>query len=67
MKEFNERLKELRILKGLSQDALSKETGISTTAICYYETGQRVPNANVIITFAKYFDVSADYLLGLEN
>ena len=67
MKEFNERLKELRTLKNLSQEQLAKETGISSTAICYYETGQRVPNANVIIVLAKYFNVSSDYLLGLND
>ena len=67
MKEFNERLKELRISKGLSQEQLSKATGISSTAICYYETGQRVPNANVIIALSKFFNVSSDYLLGLKD
>ena len=67
MKEFNERLKELRISKNLSQEQLAKETGISSTAICYYETGQRVPNAQVIITIAKYFNVTSDYLLGLTD
>ena len=67
MKEFNERLKELRISKNLSQEQLAKETGISSTDICYYETGQRVPNAQVIITIAKYFNVTSDYLLGLTD
>ncbi|MDE7082082.1 MAG: helix-turn-helix domain-containing protein [Clostridia bacterium] len=67
MEKFIERLKELRTEKGLSQAQLAKETGISTGAIGFWETGERVPNALAIITLAKFFAVSTDYLLGLED
>lgn len=67
MEKFIERLKELRAEKGLSQAQLAKATGISTGAIGFWETGERVPNALAIITLAKFFNVSADYLLGLED
>ena len=67
MKKFTERLKELRQEKGLSQIQLAKETGISKSAIGFWETGERVPNAQAVVVLAKYFGVSADYLLGLED
>lgn len=67
MEKFIERLKELRTEKGLSQAQLAKATGISTGAIGFWETGERVPNAIAVITLAKYFNVSTDYLLGLED
>ena len=67
MEKFSERLKELRQENGLSQIQLAKETGISKSAIGFWETGERVPSALAIITLAKYFNVSADYLLGLED
>ena len=67
MDTFNERLKELRLEKGLSQEQLAKETDLSRSAIGFWENGQRVPSALAIITLAKYFGVSADYLLGLSD
>lgn len=67
MNKFAERLKELRLEKGLSQAQLSKATGISQVAITYWENQQRVPNANAIIILARYFGVSTDYLLGEED
>lgn len=59
-----ERLKELRIEKGLSQAQLAKETQLGQSAIAYWETGQRIPNAQAVVTLARYFNVSTDYLLG---
>lgn len=67
MKVFAERLKELRLERGLSQAQLAKAVGLSHTAIVYWETEQRVPNANVVVIFAAFFGVTTDYLLGLEN
>lgn len=67
MEEFIQRLKELRLENGLTQDQLAKATGISNSAIGFCETGKRVPNALAIVALAKFFEVSADYLLGLED
>lgn len=64
---FAERLKELRNEKGLSQAQLAKETGLSCTSLCYWETQQRVPSAVAIITLAEYFGVTPDYLLGFTD
>ena len=67
MKIFAERLKELRTEKKLSQRALAAQTKISASAIKQRENESRVPNAEAIVTLAKYFGVSSDYLLGLED
>lgn len=64
MSKFSERLKELRLEKNLSQMQLAFDTHLSKSAIAYWELGERVPNANAIITLARYFEVSCDYLLG---
>ena len=66
-KIFAERLKELRTEKKLSQRALAAQTKISASAIKQWENESRVPNAEAIVTLAKYFGVSSDYLLGLED
>ena len=67
METFAERLIELRTEKGLSQSELAKQTGLSRIAILHWEHGDRVPLATAIIILAKFFGVSADYLLGLED
>lgn len=64
MEKFIERLKALREEKGVSQAQLSKATGLSQSAIAFWETGKRIPNAQAIIILARYFGVSTDYLLG---
>lgn len=67
MENFCEVLKELRLEKGLSQIQLANETGLSKSAIAFWEQGKRTPSAQVIVVLAKYFGVSADYLLGLKE
>ena len=67
MEIFAERLKELRIERGLSQSELARRTGLSRIAINHWEHCNRLPMATAIIILAKFFGVSADYLLGLED
>ena len=64
---FKDRLKELRTDKGLSQMQLAKELKLSQSAVAKWELGKTEPTATAIITVAKYFDVSIDYLLGVED
>jgi len=64
---FAERLKYLREEKNLSQVQLSKLTGISNMAISNWERNNREISASFLIRLAVFFDVTVDYLLGLEN
>jgi len=63
--KFQERIKELRRQKNMSQMDLAKATGISQSAIAKWELGKTEPTATAIITLAKFFDESTDYLLGV--
>ena len=67
MNKFSERLRDLRLEKGLSQRVLAKETGFTGPAVSRWEAGLQVPNIDVLVVFAKYFNVTTDYLLGLED
>ena len=67
MNKFAERLKELREEKGLSLKQLSKEISISDVAIGRWERKARIPNIEALIVIAQYFNVTADYLLGLTD
>ena len=64
MATVQERLLELRASLNLTQQKLSKLTGVSQTAINRYEHGQTSINANALLKYANFFDVSADYILG---
>ena len=64
---FSDRLKELRTGANLSQMDLSLKTGISQSAIAKWELGKTEPSASAIITLAKFFGESADYILGLKD
>ena len=64
---FKDRLKELRISKNLSQMQLSLKTGLSQSAIAKWELGKTEPTASAIITLAKFFGETTDYILGLED
>lgn len=67
MKKFAERLKELRLEKNLSQSDLAREIKISAACINRWESSLRTPNIDSIVLLCKYFNVSADYLIGLED
>ena len=65
--KFAEKLKSLRDEQGLFQRDLAKNMGLTQPAIAKYESGDREPDLDTLIAFAKYFKVSTDYLLGLED
>ena len=61
--EFGERLKDLRTTRGLTQEKLAEELGISWDHLCRVERGNRSCSIDLIIEIAVYFGVSTDYLL----
>ncbi|HDK7158964.1 TPA: helix-turn-helix transcriptional regulator [Clostridium botulinum] len=61
---LNERIKELRKKRGITQEELAKHIGVSTSMVGMYETNARKPSYEVLSKIAKYFRVSTDYLLG---
>ncbi|MBR4800908.1 MAG: helix-turn-helix transcriptional regulator [Clostridia bacterium] len=62
-----ERIYELRKEAGLSQEQLAKEIGVTHRAVSFWEASINEPKASYIYQLAKFFNVSADYLLGLED
>ena len=58
---------ELRKEKGLRQKKLADAIGVSQAAIAKIEINRNEATSDTIRKLAKYFDVSADYLLGLTS
>ena len=65
--DLGKRLKELREEKGLTQKQLSAELKINSVTYLHYEKNQREPPLCLLVDMAKFFTVSVDYLLGLED
>lgn len=61
------KIKELRLKKGITQEKLAKVLGVTTSMVGMYETGARKPSYEVLNKIARYFNVTTDYLLGLEE
>lgn len=67
MKIFAERLKELRLEQNLSIFQLSKITKIGVASISRWENGISDIKGEQLVILAQYFNVSTDFLLGLED
>lgn len=67
MKIFSERLKELRENKGWSLREFAFNLKVSQTAINRWENNLRIPNIEILRNIALVFNVTSDYLIGLEN
>lgn len=64
---FATRLKELRTEKGLTLKQLSSSLGMPLMTYANYEHGDREPSLDTIRALCRFFDVTADYLLGLTD
>ena len=67
MVELTEKLIQLRKENNLKQKELASRIGIAYTTYNAYETKDITPPVDIIIKIAKYFNVSTDYLLGIDN
>ncbi len=65
--KFVSNIKLLRKEFNVSQPQLAKETGLANSEISYWENGERTPNARVIIILSRYFQVTTDYLLKVNE
>lgn len=64
---FGEQLKALRMEKGIGQVELARAIGVSKGIVSLWENGLREPKLSNLIVLAQYFQVSVDYLIGLEK
>lgn len=68
MTTSGERIRQLRVLKNLSQQELSHDLGYKTyTTVSKWESNASLPPGKELKKLATYFQVSTDFLLGLDN
>lgn len=63
---LNERIRSLRLSKGISQVELAKLLSVSKQSISNWENDNIQPSIEMLIHLADIFNVSTDYLLGRE-
>lgn len=64
MANFAERIRTLRVSRGMTQEALGNIIGVKYDSISIYERGKNYPEVRNLIVLADYFGVSIDYLVG---
>lgn len=60
------RIRQARVLAGLTQEQLAEKIGVSRTAIVRWESAETEPTLEHLISLTKFLNVSADYLLGIN-
>ena len=64
---LSDRIQYLRKARGISQEGLADQLGVSRQAVSKWESEQSMPDLDKIISMSDYFEVTTDYLLkGIE-
>lgn len=64
---FRERLRQLVNGSGKNLQALAAELGMSTPTLSRYLTGSRTPDLPYVVKISQHFNISIDWLLGLNG
>lgn len=64
---LSERIKLLRESNGLTQSELAKQLGLTRSSINAWEMGLSIPSTQYIVELSKLFNVSSDFILGIES
>lgn len=64
---ISKRIKELRKENKLSQDELAEKCFVKQSCVSKWERGATLPDADMIVKLTRIFNVSADYLLGIND
>ena len=64
---LGERISELRKAKGLSQEELAEQLGVSRQSVSKWETGVAIPDTENALAMSKIFGVTTDFLLTGQN
>ena len=64
---FNKRLRQMRMKRNLTQQAMADLIHVALRSYQCYETGTRTPSYVLLVQIADVLDVSLDYLLGRDD
>lgn len=61
-----DKLRSLRTKYGFSQKQVADKIGVSPSVVSGYETGERTPSTEVLLSLSYLYNTSSDYLLGRQ-
>ena len=61
--DMQNRLRQLRKSRGLTQVSLQMHTGIEQALLSKFENGERTPPTETLVRLAEFYNVSIDYIL----
>ena len=64
---LNEQIRELRNIRGISQIQLANKLGVTKQSVSNWENDNILPSIEMLVKIAYFFEVSTDYLLGLDK
>lgn len=64
---FDERIRQLRQARGISQVELSAALDVTKQSVSNWENNNIQPSIDILIWLSRYFSVSTDYILGLDE
>ncbi len=64
---LSEKIKTLRTSHGINQIELAKNIGVTKQCVSNWENDNIQPSIDMLVKLALFFNVSTDYLLGLET
>lgn len=64
---LNENIKQLRLARNLSQVDLAKALGVTKQSISNWENNNIQPSIDMLVHLSRFFSVSTDFLLGLDQ
>lgn len=67
MDRLSKNIKHLRMDHHMTQQHLAYKLGLTKSVISAYETGLRQPSYDVLINLTKLFNVTSDFLLGINS
>lgn len=64
---LNERIKQLRLERGLSQVDLARKLSVSKQSVSNWENDNILPSIEMLVKLSHLFSVSTDFLLGEDD
>ena len=64
---FGQRLKQIRLSRGISQAALANKINVSKETIYRYENNIKEPSLQTVVRLAQFFETSVDALVGMND
>lgn len=65
--DIGDKIKQLRTERNLTQEELAAKLAIARSTLACYETNKNQVSNEFLVALAKFFQVTTDYLLGLED